>query len=224
MAVLPIDSEFLQYLVGNGHLPGERLPSLAELSDRLDVSVSKLREQLEVARVLGLVDVKPRAGIRANAYTFHPAVRASLLCAIGLDRGKFDAFSELRNRVEASFLHAAIAVLQLDDVRELRNLIDRAQAKLQGNPIQIPHGEHRSLHLGIFCRLANPFVTGLLEAYWDAYEAVELNHFAEYGYLCEVWEYHARIVECIERGDSDGALLALEEHFKLLRHRPDLAA
>ncbi len=28
---------------------------------------------------------------------------------------------------------------------------------------------------------------GLLEAYWDAYEAVELNTYADYAYLQEVW-------------------------------------
>jgi hypothetical protein len=38
---------------------------------------------------------------------------------------------------------------------------------------------------------------GLLEAYWDAYEAVELNTYADYAYLQEVWRYHERIVEAI---------------------------
>ena len=51
-------------------------------------------------------------------------------------------------------------------------LIERALEKLRGTPVQVPHEEHRKLHLMIYSRLDNPFVTGILEAYWDAYEAV----------------------------------------------------
>ena len=94
---------------------------------------------------------------------------------------------------------------------------------MQNDSIQIPHEEHRRLHLGIFRRLENPFVIGLLEAYWDGYEAVQLNLYADYEYLREVWDYHTRIVDCIERGDADGARQAFLEHIALLRHRPNLA-
>ena len=66
-----------------------------------------------------------------------------------------------------------------------------AQLKLSQDRIQIPHPEHRAFHLTIYSRLHNPFVLGLLEAYWDGYEAVELNTYADYGYLQEVWSYHA---------------------------------
>ena len=216
-------SDFLQFLVGNGIQPGDRLPPLSELSTKLNVSVSKLREQMEVARMLGLVKAKPRAGIHRTEYSFLPAVRASLLCAVGFDRSQFKAFSELRNQVEAAFLPAAMKTLLPEDIADLRALIQAAQSKLQNDSIQIPHEEHRRLHLGIFRRLENPFVIGLLEAYWDGYEAVQLNLYADYEYLREVWDYHTRIVDCIERGDADGARQAFLEHIALLRHRPNLA-
>ncbi len=75
-------------------------------------------------------------------------------------------------------------------------------------------------HLTTFKRLENPFVQGLLEAYWDAYEAVEMNRYADYDYLQSVWDYHERILECIEAGDFDGAQEAFVEHTRLLRYRP----
>ena len=115
-------SDFLQFLVGNGIQPGDRLPPLSELSTKLNVSVSKLREQMEVARMLGLVKAKPRAGIHRTEYSFLPAVRASLLCAVGFDRSQFKAFSELRNQVEAAFLPAAMKTLLPEDIADLRAL------------------------------------------------------------------------------------------------------
>ncbi len=67
----------------------ERLPTLKELSGQLDIGVSRLREQLEVARALGLVEVRPRTGIRRLEYEFQPAVQLSLNYAIAVDRGFF---------------------------------------------------------------------------------------------------------------------------------------
>ncbi len=87
--------------------------------------------------------------------------------------------------------------------------------------MQVPHEEHRNLHLLIYRRLGNPFVTGILEAYWDSYEAVGLNMYAgSIDYLNEVWQYHARMVECICNGDYAAGREALVKHIDLLAQRP----
>ena len=213
------ESELLRFIAGNDYSPGDRLPSLDELSGLLGISVGKLREQLEVARALGVVEVRPRTGIRVLEFDFFPAVRHSLLMALAIDPGNFEAFTNLRNHVEAGFWHEAVRQLGREDVERLRELVRQAFAKLNGHPIQIPHSEHRQLHMTIFGRLGNPFVKGLLEAYWEGYEAVELNLFADYAYLQQVWQYHARIVNAIAEGDYDAGCAALVEHATLLRYR-----
>ena len=214
-----LDSEFLRYLASNGFHPGDRIPSLDNLSAQLGISVGKLREQLELARALGVVEVRPKTGIRLLPYAFLPALRPSLLLALATDPANFEAFSDLRNHIEAGFWHEAVRRLNDDDRERLSGLVRQAWAKLNGHPIQIPHSEHRLLHLTIFSRLDNPFVTGLLEAYWEAYEAVELNLFADYAYLQQVWQYHERIVKAIVEGDYETGYAALVEHTRLLRYR-----
>ena len=69
----PEISEFLRYLASHEEAEGS-LPSLNDLSRELGISLAGLREQLEVARALGLVEVKPRTGIRRKPYSFTPAV------------------------------------------------------------------------------------------------------------------------------------------------------
>jgi len=214
------ESELLDYITSRCLKPGDQLPPLEKLSDELDVSIGKLREQLEVARVLGLVEVRPRTGIRVMEYDFAPAVRASLMFALACNRHLFEAYSELRNHVEFAFFHEAVALLTPEDHRELRELIARAWQKLEEHPPRIPHPEHRALHLTIFRRLNNPFVKGLLEAYWDAYEAEGLSVFSDYDYLHEVWTYHEGIVEAIIAGEVDKAHQLLIQHTKLLQRRP----
>jgi DNA-binding FadR family transcriptional regulator len=72
------------------------------------------------------------------------------------------------------------------------------------------------LHLTIYRRLNNPFVTGLLFAYWDAYETVGLNFFTDYNYLTEVWNYHQKMVEAICAHDVQAGYIALTEHSDLI--------
>jgi DNA-binding FadR family transcriptional regulator len=201
---------------------GARLPSLNELSDQLGVSVSRVREQLEVARALGWVEVRPRTGIRRLPYAFFPAMRQSLDYAIALDRRYFEQFSDLRNQVEAAYWHRSVALLTDEDLEDLRALVQRAWQKLRGSPVRIPHREHRDLHLAIFRRLDNTFVQGILEAFWDAYEAIGLNLYAEYDYLQRVWAYHQEMIEALSRGDADAGFQALVAHKDLLYHRPGL--
>ena len=215
-------SEFLRYLAQHEAINGQQLPTLSELSRELDISIASLREQLEVARALGLVEVRPRTGTKRLPYSFTPAVRQSLRYALALENEHFQKYSDLRNHIEGAYWYEAVQLLTEDDKQELQNLLARAKEKLNGNSIQIPHEEHRQLHMVIYQRLENPFVIGLLEAYWDAYEAVGLNVFTGgLSYLEQVWEYHTQMVEAICSEDYEAGFEAFIQHADLLYHRPD---
>lgn len=219
--ISPDISEFMRYLASHDEAE-DGLPTLTELSQQLGVSVASLREQLEVARALGLVEVKPgRGGTRRRPFAFTPAIRQSLGYALALDDDHFRKYADLRNHVEAAYWHEAVGKLTTEDKQDLNTIVSHAWEKLRRTPVQVPHEEHRNLHLIIFKRLENPFVTGILEAYWEAYEAVGLNVFAGgYDYLQEVWRYHQAMVESICNGDNQAGYEALVAHTDLLYHRP----
>ncbi len=224
MTDIRLDSDLLDYIVKKNFQPGDRLPTISELqdSDNLGISVSKVREQLEVARALGLVEVRSKTGTRLKEFSFTPAVRLSLFFALATDLRYFEMFSALRTHLEMAFWHEACQTITEADQQELRRYIDLAREKLNATRIRIPLEEHRAFHLTIFKRLDNPFVLGLLEAYWDAYEAVELNRYADYSYHKQVWDYHERILNAICAGDFDAAQKAFMEHTHLLHHQPKM--
>ena len=221
MSTTKLTPDFLEYLAKlarNGQTFD--LPSLSSLSKSLGISLSTLREQLEVAKALGFVDIRPRTGMRLLPYSFSPAVSKSLSYAIELDPDYFAAIVDLRNHLEAAYWHEAVCLLSSTDKEQLGKLITQAWAKLHGSPIQIPHMEHRQLHLSIYQRLQNPFVIGIMEAYWDAYERVGLSLYADYLHLKLVWTYHQEMVEAICQGDFDAGYSALVKHKDLLLHLP----
>lgn len=213
-------SEFLRYLSDRSSAgDGERLPALADLSQELGISIASLREQLEVARALGYVEVRPKTGIRRLPYTFRPAVIQSLNYALALSQDYFRQYSDLRNHIEAAYWYQAVGTLTSEDHQTLRSLVERAFEKLHGQPVQIPHVEHRELHLLIYRRLDNSFVSGILEAYWEVYEAVGLNVYTDLGYLERVWQYHNRMVDAICAGNFAAGYQALIEHVDLINER-----
>lgn len=218
-----LDSDFLKYLAVHHVSPGAHLPALNEIGNEMGVSVGKLREQLAVARGMGVVSVRPRLGIQREPFDFSQAVLPSLMFGMATGEAQFAQFSQLRRAVEVFFWDEAVVLLTADDKQHLRRLVAQAWVKLQGDPIHVPNDEHRQLHLAIFSRLDNPFVQGLLAAYWDAYEASELTRFVRYQYWVEVWTFHERIVEALCREEYDVGRQLLIEHFALLADRPNAA-
>lgn len=223
MLHIELDSELLDYILTHDFKPGDRLPTINDLQheERLGISISKVREQLEVARALGLVEVRSKTGMRMKAYSFTPAVKLSLFCALALDPGSFELFSQLRNHIESSFWTEACATLLDEDKTEMRSCVEAARRKLTGTHITIPNDEHRRFHLTVFKRLDNPFVMGLLEAYWDAYQAVEISRYADYDYHQRVWDFHERILDAIVSGEIERARALFIEHTQLRRYQPN---
>ena len=217
---IELDNDSLSYLADHAGVAGSKLPPLTELSKTLGISVSKLREQMEVARALGLVEIRPRTGIQTRLYSLFPGLRLSLRYALAAGVGTFQEIKDLREHLETSFWAEAVQSLTAEDKQELLDLVHRAWAMLRGNPIQIPHAEHRQLHLTIFSRLENKFVQGIIEAYWDAYEIVGLNMYTDYTYLEDVWSHHEKMAVAIHQGAYDQGYKALIEHFAILATRP----
>lgn len=211
-----LDSEFLKYLIDHHVNPGDKLPALSEIGDEMGVSVGKLREGLAVAREMGVVSVRPRLGIQREPFNFAEAILPSILFSLATNETSFAQLSRLRQMIEVSFWNEAVVLLTPEDKTQLGRLVAGAWSKLRGEPIHIPNGEHRQLHLTIFSRLDNPFVQGFLEAYWDAYDASELTRFMRYRYWVDVWTFHERIVESLCANDFECGRELLIEHFSLL--------
>lgn len=212
-------SDLLDYIAHEAREPGTRVPPINELSETLGISPAKLREQLEVARALEFVEVRPKSGIRTREVSYLPPLRLGVLSVLAQDPSRFEEIRSVRVSLEADYWHEAVSRLEPEDLDRLEQLVGRAWEKLRGAPVQIPHAEHKALHLTIFSRLPNTLVRALLEAYWEAYEAVGLSLYADYAYLNEVWTYHETMVRAIRHGDADAGLKALVRHTSLLRTR-----
>jgi DNA-binding FadR family transcriptional regulator len=213
-------SEFLQYLAEKATNGEERLPPLTELSRELGVSVASLREQLEVARIFGFVEVRPKTGIRWLPYQFAPSILMSVVYAITISPEFFDQFRDLRNHLESAYFYESLANLDLHHIDRLMELVEVAENKMEMYPPQLPHREHRDLHNILFSGVTNTFVKGIFSVYWEVYEAQGFSVISDLDYLKRVWSYHRRIVEAIYKKDYAEAFEMFLEHKDLMMHNP----
>lgn len=183
------------------------------------MSRGKLREELIAAEAWGAVEMRPGDGTYVQPLDFYTPIRGLVLYSVALDKKNFDLYYDLRTQLEAAFWEDAVARLTAEDKDELERIVQRAESRLRGDPVEIPHREHRNLHLLTFSRLDNPFIVGLLRAYWDAYEAVGLHRYFDYGYYEEMWSSHKEMVEAIMAGRYREGRRVLIHHFTLLSDR-----
>lgn len=213
----------LDYVVNEQMLCDEdeasKLPPIGTLAKELGVSHGKLREDLIAAQAYGMVEMRPGDGTYIRPFDFYAAIRPAVIYAIACDKHNFDKFYRLRAQIEVGFWQEATRKLQPEDFVKLERIIHLAESRLGSTPIEIPHREHRIFHMLIFSRLNNPFVEGLLKAYWDGYETVELHRYFDLSYYEEMWAYHKQIVELLQAGEVQQSQQILVDHFAILETR-----
>jgi len=212
-------SKLLQYIIERKKEGRDDLPSIQEWSEQLGMSVPTLREQIEALKILGIIEARPRHGIHIKPIDFSAGLKQNAIIAASVDMKYFYQISELRDSLEQNWFISAAEQLAIEDVEQLEQYVIKAQAKLQGNPIRIPHQEHKELHLSIYQKIDNLFVMGILNTYWTVYEAVGMNLYTDLKYQTTVWDYHRNIVQEIKNKDFEKGQVLLSEHMKLIYKR-----
>ncbi|MGB4596212.1 MAG: FCD domain-containing protein [Anaerolineaceae bacterium] len=209
-------SDLLTYLA-KAVVENTSVPSIPQLSQELGISTSSVREQLEVAKRLGVVEVKPKVGIQSRQFSLTETLNTALSYGIAVDNTLFDQFSDLRKHLESSYWFESVSKLTHADIDQLQLLVNLALSRIQNQPMQIPEREHRDFHLTFFKRLENPVVISLLEAYWDVYHKTGVTLLMDQNYLVSVWHYHQLMVDALRDREFEKGYQALLTHMDLVK-------
>lgn len=209
-------SELLQYFSDKSSEGDIQIPSLPVLSKKLKISVASLREQLEVARILGFVEVRPRTGIRLLPYSFTPSLLISISYALSISSNYFEQFRDLRNHLESAYFLESIGKLSRNDIDRLGKVVEKAEEKISSEPPQLPHLEHREFHALLFSKVENTFAQSIFHVYWDVYEYQGFAVINDLDYLKRVWHYHRLVLEGIQSGNFNYAMDVFLEHKDLM--------
>lgn len=206
----------LSYLASNAK-EGKSIPSIAQLSEDLRLSTSAVREQLEVARQLELVEVKTKTGIQTSAFSAAPAICLAYRYGLEMQPDLIWDLLSVRQHLELSYWQEAVVNLTKKEVDYLAEIIETAFKKLNSRPVIIPIEEHKEFHLAIYRPLNNNFLNGILESYWNISLETGIHNLTDKTYLQSVWAYHQKMQQAIAAKEYDLGYQALLTHFELVK-------
>ncbi len=194
----------------SGKLEAGMVVTQNELCDLLQISLSPLRETLVLLEEFGLVEIKPRTGIRIiypevafirENYQFRIMIEVSALKTFG-DNVTEEWLANMRGRHE-------------ECRRELRGNgpFEDAQAHI----IALDRKMHRDIVEALENRAIMATHMRLQENIGMARRVHQRSIFR--AQLVDTVDEHMRVIACLEQDDVPGAIAALEAHFRASTHR-----
>jgi GntR family transcriptional regulator, transcriptional repressor for pyruvate dehydrogenase complex len=195
--------------------PGDQLPAERELAQRFGVSRTAVREAVKALREKGLVEAFSGRGTFITDGT-KQAVRQSLdlMVKIGQPEGSRH-LAEVRAILEPEIAALAAARIQepeLTTMREAVATMDRA-----GTDPEAYIEADLDFHLALAEGAANPLILSLLDSIVALLREQRLRIFRVPGGPERGQIHHKRILDAVERRDSDKAREAMRAHLAQVR-------
>lgn len=195
--------------------PGTPMPTEASLAVRFGVGRPQIREAL--ATLEGIGAVRSRRGAARVWLGLEPTMLGRKLGSFLLDPDQSVAeLLQIRHALETTLLPQAAGSLTGADLTKLRDLAREMVAACSRGESFAEIDEE--FHLGLFKRLGNDILNGILAAFWETFRATQQPA----GSVVEdplIAAMHGQIIDAIEAHDLRRAVHEMDAHFYGVRHR-----
>lgn len=202
------------YIVANGLVPGDPLPTEAEFTRQLGISRNSLREALKALEMVGIVETRHGLGSYVGRASLAPLIAGmafNLVQGINEDTRTLRELLELREILEVELVSRVTG-------RHTPEQLDRLEAIVAAMEEQAARGltdadADRAFHHALYEPLENRVVTQLLRAFFDILAAVE-SQLPEATHTPEAnARWHRAIARATRHGDATAAVAAMREQF-----------
>lgn len=209
-----------QFIVDEGLLPGDQMPSEVVLCEELGVSRPHLREGLRTLQSLDIVTIRHGRGMQVGSLSLSPMVEALLFRArIAVDDPlrPVREVVDVRERLDLSAAADLTSALAGSKQHELRALVGTMQERHAAGQ-DFPDAD-REFHAVLLRTLDNQVFSQVNSAFWQIHtEALPLLRLPAAQDLKETVDAHLAIVEAVEVGDINAYRAAVRAHYAPL-HR-----
>ena len=194
-------------------LPGDYLPTEAELMKNLGVSKTSIREAIKMLQALGVVDVRRGHGTRIRESPADSLIDPLIFQLILENKDSKDLI-ELRMMFEPAFTLMAMRKANQDDIAKIKTALEQFESK-ELTDISTVESDI-AFHLAILESTHNPLVIRIGETIYRLFNAaIEKALRTDY----EVAQkYHRRIFSAFCEKDQQQLLTALDESFSQWGH------
>lgn len=215
----------LEELILSGELKiGERLPSERELASRLNISRPVLHEALVDLNAKGLVRIVPRRGVFINDYRREGSL-ALLSSLLHFHNGQLDplfqqSLIDMRLTLECETARLAALNRTPEQIEEFHTLLRQEEAIDRCDASRLTELDF-SFHLLIAIASGNvlyPLVINSFRGVYTSLTSAFFRHYCGTPVVDEVLDYHCKLSEAIEVGDSQLASGVMAEMLKHGEH------
>jgi DNA-binding GntR family transcriptional regulator len=196
--------------MNDGTLEAGMVVTQSELCDLLGLSLSPLRETLVLLEEFGLVEIKPRAGIRI-VYPEVAFIRENYQFRIMIEIFSLRSFGD-------TVSDAWLADMRLNHEKCRISLTDGSPFETAQTPFLELDGR---MHREIVASLGNRAILDTHERLQENIRLAQRVHRRPgfRGYLVDTVDEHMRVIAALEQRDVAGAIAAMEAHFQGSTHR-----
>ena len=208
----------------SGMKPGDQFPPERELSLRLRVSRTSVRQSFVVLQALGFVDVRHGEGVflrRTRGF-------GESLTKLVERRRRLPDVLEAREAMEVKLVELASGRRTKDDLASMHAALERMQGEIRDGGLGT-EGD-AAFHHAIAMAARNEVLLHLVDAMAEVIDESRVESLSEPGRPPRSLEAHRRIMSAIEAGSPLAAAEAMRVHLRevadvsLLRWQPEASA
>jgi len=208
-----VQEQLKLYIIESNLKEGDLLPPEKELSQKLGVSRTAVREALKVLETLGLIETRHGVGRFVSNFNYG-AILKGLPYSLKLDINTFREIFEVRYCLECWFMAKDINKYKSSDIKELTEVLDNIEVQIRNEVEEKDLIDlHTTFHTLLYKRSQNNLLIDLIKIFSTIQRNLVILHRYETKDRLDFVHLHRMIVKAIEAGDSNLAQRRLREHF-----------
>jgi GntR family transcriptional repressor for pyruvate dehydrogenase complex len=211
-----------EFVRESGMVPGDQFPPERELSQRMRVSRTSVRQAFVVLQALGAVDVRHGEGVFLRRTRGFGESLSKLLDR----RRRLPDVLEAREALEVKLAELAAGRRRKRDLDAMNASLDQMAADIRGGGLGIDGDA--AFHHAIAMAARNEVLLHLIDAMAEVIQESRVESLSEPGRPPRSLEAHRRILAAIQAQSADGAAEAMRQHLRvvadvfLLRWQPEV--
>ncbi|ASK60707.1 GntR family transcriptional regulator [Virgibacillus phasianinus] len=210
-----VATEIKTYIKNENLQKGDRLPSVAELVQTLQIGRSSLREALQLLESQGALEVLNGKGtFIKDMKPFH------IQMAFEVENEKKFLLEtlEVREALEGKAVELAVNAASQEDINQMSFHLKEYVNSIENGEREKANKEDALFHQAIYRASKNPMLESIIDSVWDAFHEFWNEPFGKGDIFDPSYPFHETLLEAIRTKDPQKALQSFHEIMKSVRN------
>ena len=208
-----IQSQIKFYIINSGLKAGDSIPTEKEISEKLGISRTAIREALKGLEAIGIIEVRHGVGRFIREFDFEPILENLPFC-LETNSKNYQEILDVRICLESHFLIKNITKYTKADVEQMDAALKNLERMLLHNADKIKLVDaHSSFHCSLLQVSGNRLLVNLIKIFSSIHMSITILHELAQSKKTRFMEYHSNILEAIKKKDPVLLEQRISEHF-----------